>query len=425
MKVILSAIVGAAMCGGAFGTVKSPAESRLFERFEDPKSGAVSYLLRKGVAGFNQQHLYFSTKSMTDDGRFMVISYAEDEASDAVTNEAQKAFAVIDFGKDAAYSLPSVGKFSIPFLDVKTDRLYCADRTDESMCMFDLKSDTPARKIRLCDMPRDILALGPINRWYTHLTLTADRTRAFLDISVTGKRWIQGLLRLSDGSFEKWGETDFPCGHCQINPVDDRVAYGGRSRPGWYRVPDKRKGAKPGDTRLVQIPKGTVYPCMWLLRPGEKPRMIPSRDINHSTHQNWTEDGKGWYWCSRIPGEKKHSWAKWGVYYYDLATDSETKISDVQAGHAAMNADRSAITYDWGEWLESEHRYSWRVGYQDLRTRKETFLFSGMPKYRDRSNLHPHPHPQFVCRDRWMLTTVIMPGERLSVALAPVEQFSR
>ena len=402
-----------------------PENSRFFERFADPKSGAVSYILKKDVAGFNQQHLYFSTKSMTDDGRFLVVTYAADEASGLVTNEAQKAFAVIDLEKDKVYRLPNLGKFSIPFLDVRAAKLYCADRNDETMCMFDLRSETPARKIRLCDLPRDILALGTVNRWYTHLTLTADRTRAFLDISVAAKRWIQGLLRFSDGSFEKWSETDFPCGHAQINPVNDRIAYGGRSRPGWHRVPDTRKGAKPGDTRLVQIPKGTVYPCMWLLKPGEKPRMIPSRDINHSTHQNWTEDGKGWYWCSRLPGAKKHTWAKWGVYYYDLATDSETKISDVQAGHAAMNAARTAITYDWGEWLDEEKRYCWRVGYQDLCTKKETFVFSGMPKYRDKSNLHPHPHPQFVCRDRWILTTVFMPGERLSVALAPVEHLKQ
>ena len=418
-------VLAAALCQIAGAKVKSPAESAFFERFEDPKSGAFSYILKKDVAGFNQQHLYFSTKSMTDDGRFLVISYAADEAGHAVTNESQKALAVIDLEKDAVYKLPSLGKFSIPFLDVKTSQLYCADRTDETMCRFDLTSDTPTHKIRLCDMPHDIQALGPINRWYTHLTLTVDRTRAFLDISVFGKRWIQGLLRLSDGTFEKWSETDFPCGHGQINPVNDRVAYAGRSRPGWHRVPDTRKGAKPGDTRLVKIPPGTVYPCMWLLKPGEKPRMIPSRDINHSTHQNWTEDGKGWYWCSRIPGKEKHRYARWGVYYYDLATDSETKVSDVQAGHAAMTADRSAITYDWGEWMPELNGYSWRVGYQDLRTKKETFLFTGMPKYYDKSNLHAHPHPQFVCRDGWILTTVMMPGKRLSVALAPVEQFSR
>ncbi len=404
---------------------KSPAESKLFEKFTDPPSGAVSYILKKDAAGFNQQHMYFSTKSMTDDGRFIVVAYAPDEASGTVTNEGQKAFAIIDLEKDVVIRLPNVGRYSIPFLDVKTDKLYCADRTDESMCRFDLDAEDPAQKHRLCDLPRDILALGPINRWYTHLTLTADRTRAFLDISVFGKRWIQGLLRFSDGSFEKWSETDFPCGHAQINPVNDRIAYGGRSRPGWHRVPDKRKGAKPGDTRLVKIPPGTPYPCMWLLRPGEKPRMIPSRDINHSTHQNWTEDGKGWYWCSAQPGKEKHTYERWGVYYYDVATDSETKISDRRAGHATMNADRTALTYDRPNWLPEERRYSWSVCYQNLKTGKESFVFSAMPKYRDKSksNLHPHPHPQFVCKDKWILTTVIMPGERLSIALAPVEQF--
>ena len=149
MKPIVIACLAAGVCAGASSAVKSPAESALFERFTDAKSGAVSYILKKDVAGFNQQHLYFSTKSMTDDGRFIVISYAPDEASCTVTNEAQKAFAVIDLERDVAFKLPNVGKFSIPFLDVKTDRLYCADRTDESMCMFELASAEPAAKHRL------------------------------------------------------------------------------------------------------------------------------------------------------------------------------------------------------------------------------------------------------------------------------------
>ena len=113
-------VLAVALCQIVGAKVKSPAESAFFERFEDPKSGAFSYILKKDVAGFNQQHLYFSTKSMTDDGRFLVITYAADEAGHTVTNESQKAFAVIDLEKDAAYKLPSLGKFSIPFLDVKT-----------------------------------------------------------------------------------------------------------------------------------------------------------------------------------------------------------------------------------------------------------------------------------------------------------------
>ena len=89
---------------------KSPAESRLFEKFTDPQSGAVSYILKKDAAGFNQQHMYFSTKSMTDDGRFIVVAYSADEASGTVTNESQKAFAIIDLEKDAVIRLPSVGR---------------------------------------------------------------------------------------------------------------------------------------------------------------------------------------------------------------------------------------------------------------------------------------------------------------------------
>ena len=408
--------------GGQAFAAKTPADSSLFEKFVDPQTKVVSWLLRKDVAGFNQQQLYFLTKSMTDDGRFLVVTYADDEATGLVKDEGQKMFAVIDFEKDAVLKLPSVGRFSIPFLDVKTDRLYCADRTDETMVMFDLKGLSPTNKIHLCKMPQEILALGPVKRWYTHLTLTADRTRAFLDISVGAKRWIQGLLRFSDGSFEKWGETDFPCGHAQINPVDDRVAYGGRSVPGKHRVPDPKR---PGQTKLVPIPKDWPYPCMWLLKPGEKAKMIPSKEINHSTHQNWFEDGKGWYWCSHEAhkeADKGVVFTRWGVYAYDLATGVETKVSSVPAMHAAISADRSAMTFDWV-------KPALQVGYQNLKTGRTTYVFSQMPDYflkRAKCHLHADPHPQFVCRDRWIASTLIVDdGRRLTVAMTPVAQLEK
>ncbi|MCQ2391690.1 MAG: hypothetical protein MJ240_09730 [Kiritimatiellae bacterium] len=409
----LGVVVGA-LVSATSAALPDIASSPLFTARTDTVSRVVSYVL-KPVAGFNQQHPYFNNKAMTDDGRFIVLAYADDEATGTVTNEGQKALAVVDIAQNRVVKLPDIGRFSIPFLDVTTARLYCADRTDESMAMFDLKAN-PAQKIRLCDLPQEILALGPVKRWYTHLTLTADRTRAYLDTSVDAKRWIQGLLRFSDGSFEKWGETDFPCGHSQICPVNDRIAYGGRSQPGKHRVPDPKH---PGQTMLVPIPKERPYPCMWLMRPGEKPRMIPSRDINHSTHQNWFEDGRGWYWCSRLPGPGRRNYTKWGVYAYDLATDAETKISSEKALHATISADRSAIVYDWPD----PH---WSVSYQNLQTKKVVPIHSAMPDYfliRAKSSLHADPHPQFVCRDRWILSMVIVDeGKRLTVAVTPVDQ---
>ena len=59
-------------------TLKPPKTSRLFERREDPLSGVVSYWLKPGLVGFHQQSLYFTAKSMTDDGRFLVFDACPD-----------------------------------------------------------------------------------------------------------------------------------------------------------------------------------------------------------------------------------------------------------------------------------------------------------------------------------------------------------
>ena len=59
--------------------MKTPATSKLFVKFVDPKTGVVSYLVKPGSIAFNQQSTYFTAKSMTDDGRFLVFSVCDDE----------------------------------------------------------------------------------------------------------------------------------------------------------------------------------------------------------------------------------------------------------------------------------------------------------------------------------------------------------
>ena len=59
--------------------MKTPATSKLFVKFADPKTGVISYLVKPGSIAFNQQSLYFTAKSMTDDGRFLVFSVCNDE----------------------------------------------------------------------------------------------------------------------------------------------------------------------------------------------------------------------------------------------------------------------------------------------------------------------------------------------------------
>ena len=77
--VCVCAAVAACQPGGAgkAGAIKTPETSKLFEKRVDSISGVVSYALKYGAPDDNRQSLYFVTKSMTEDGRFLVFMYTE------------------------------------------------------------------------------------------------------------------------------------------------------------------------------------------------------------------------------------------------------------------------------------------------------------------------------------------------------------
>ena len=164
---------------------------------------------------------------MTDDGRFLLFYVADDEF--AVKNgkrvKVKRSMAMVDFKYDKVVMLPGVGG-QIPFLDVKEDKLYYIARNPDRLCRRDLSVD-PAREIVVCRIPKEELLDGGdhIGFYATHLTLTADRSRAFLDLRVDD-RFIQGMLVLATGKFEKWSEADHMINHGAVNPVDDRIALG-------------------------------------------------------------------------------------------------------------------------------------------------------------------------------------------------------
>ena len=155
----------------------------------------------------------------------------------------------------------------------------------------------------------------------------------------------------------------------------------------------------------------------------EKKTSTPSLYLSQSYQDAWSD------YCRSL---KNSSFPVWDYIILTASNEHQARSFElqIQSRKEYLPAGTSfAVIPDEGgwEWVPAEQRYSWRVGYQNLRTRKESFVFTGMPPYRakEKSTLHPHPHPQFVCRDRWILTTVFVPGERMSIALAPVEQFEK
>ena len=94
------------VCTTAFQMLAAtPETSKHFVKFTDPVSGAVSYLLKPGEYGWNQQSIYFTAKSMTDDGRFLLFHVAADERDKKVNH--RKTLWAFDFERDDAFPLPS------------------------------------------------------------------------------------------------------------------------------------------------------------------------------------------------------------------------------------------------------------------------------------------------------------------------------
>ena len=79
MKALIKtfALAGVMLATACSSGIKTPEQSKLFEPFTDPESGVVSYVLKYGAPDDNRQAIYFTSKSMTNDGRFLVFWYTE------------------------------------------------------------------------------------------------------------------------------------------------------------------------------------------------------------------------------------------------------------------------------------------------------------------------------------------------------------
>ncbi len=97
------------------------------------------------------------------------------------------------------------------------------------------------------------------------------------------------------------------------------------------------------------------------------------------------------------------------------------------AGHATMSADNRYVTADnpVGTWYRG---CSWQVMFYDRVTGRIAFPF-----YRNdplcandgRWHNHPDPHPQFACRDRYIVSTVNRADGHMDLAVTPTEPLRR
>jgi hypothetical protein len=397
---------------GGKNSISTPETSPLFRRHVDSDSDVISYILEPGRFSHNQQSFYFAAKSMTDDGRFLLFYAADDEFSVKAGKRVKirKKIALIDFLTDS-FIMPDCVPPQIPFLDVREDRLYYVAHNPARICRVDLLVD-PTREIEVCRIPVDEIRAGGeyISYKPTRLTLTADRSCAFLDMRVDD-RFLQGVLHLSTGKFEKWCEADHVIDHGAINPVYDNIALGA-----WEVEWTDRKGRRHPIPVPTSANPDVIYPRLQLLRPGVSPETIPPMINNYATHENWAEDGKGFYYCS----------GRSGVVYHDISTGRQQVIAPMDAAHATMTKDNLYVTFDSNDfwWYRG---CPWNVCFWNRSTNRGVYIHTRMPELcprfpvKGQSYLHPDPHPQFVMNGRYIICTLNEPG-RMNLSVTPVAQ---
>lgn len=387
-------------CNGT--AVKSPEESSLFEKRVDPESGVVSYALKYGAPDDNRQSLYFITKSMTEDGRYLVFMYTKGNEKKGV---GPRHLMLADLAEDKVYDLGE--RRMTPFIETRQDYLVYGDNEKG---FFRIDFARPGEEKKLCDIPSELSSLGRITRLATHLTLTQDRKKAFLDVSLDtpeGRtRYLQGMLDLVSGKWDLWGETEWNCNHGQLNPVDDSLAM-----CAWESAWDSLGRAFQDSTGF--------YPRMWLVRKGQK-TLIPAEARNFASHEIWDDDGKGISWCG-------HGWMEEEdcVYHMDLATGKQEAWAKVPgARHNNCSPDNKYVVTDQAPetWWRG---CKWRVAFYNRETGKYVWIYSTrdelMPQ-NNQSKLHPDPHPHFVMNGRYVISTANNADGHMDLYITPVAQ---
>jgi len=374
-------------------------KSKLFVKHVDSESGVISYVLKPGLVKDNTQSLYFTQKAMTNDGRFILFDASDNEFKN---KDPHKRLHVVDLKKDKIFCLVE-RCFVMPYLDVDKDVIYyCEQSKPVAIYKIDLK-DPNFTEQRICRVPEHLRSLGNLKRLSTHTKLTADNRYMFCDAQVDD-RFIQGRLDLTDGSYEYWGETPFNLNHGQINPFDKDLALAAHEI-GW------------------RDSKGEYHKLIW--EPGKHPRLQllakDKRDTikcgggKNAYHEAWDSKGEGFFYC-----------ASGGVYYYSLKTKETSKIAP-WGNHADLTEDMKYVVKDIpkGDGKGYFRGLPWMIDFYNRETGKSVNIHSYCPAIATRekpSRLHPDPHPNFNCHDKYIICTMNGEDGNMHLSVTPVEQ---
>jgi len=375
------------------GELKMPETSKHFEKWTDPESGVVSYVLRTRVAK-QQQSFYFVNRSMTEDGRFLWF-YCVDPPSNTRT------MGLVDFEADEVRHFPEIrGVAASPYVDLETGDLYWT--TDCGVFQHSPFVDGGVQS--LCGVPSSFPKVE--HRLYQlacHLTRNASETEFFLDARIDNK-FICGDVDIATGEYTEWGRDTSMFNHAQFSPTDDDLVL--ICKEYWT-------DALTGEFHLIPTGEDGVFERLWLWRRGEDPRRIPPIHGGKATHEWWSPKGDAVYYCA-YPG--------YGIARYDLATRGQRMVTTHRATHAHSSLDDKYFVFD--QTIGRQYRgCAWKVFFYNHESDKTACIVTHNPQYNTQENpssWHPDPHPQFVSNDRYIVSTLNINGA-MNVLVTPVE----
>jgi len=377
--------------------MKTPMTSKLFERRSDSKSGVPYYVLTAKACEY-QQGFYFMNNSITNDGRYLWFYATENPIYDGVN----KQLGYVDFETDEIVIChDTFFDFASPLIDDETGDIYYTFKNG----IFRRSPGKNQKAKLLCKPKLD----GYVSKLATHLTMTSDKKHFFLDARVGNRRFVQGLVNIETGDFEKWAESTHLTNHGQINPHDDTLAL-----CAYDHMIDTDTG------EAVRIPKDEngIYERLWLISKDGNRKMIPAMH-NYATHEWWAGDGKKFYYCCD----------RYGIYGVDLETGKDiTILEGIDPWHCHSTKDDKLFVYDekklerYGRWYRGCPA---AVNLFNRETGKSVKIVTEMPENghtpENPNNYHIDPHPRFSNNEKYIIFTTTELGS-VDLAVAVVDE---
>jgi hypothetical protein len=369
----------------------------LFERWQDPVSGVVSYILKERVAPL-QQSFYFTNASVSPDEKWLWF-YCSHPPNQTPTLGCVS----LDPENPIIKHFPQSGFTSgSPMVAPESDGVYFTAGSGVYKLSLDGRVEV------VCALSKEQIGRRQFSRIVTHLTMSADGKYFLLDGDL-GNFWWVGIGDIQTGEVKIIKTFANHHDHAQFSPVDPNLFL--ISQDHWS---DKTTGQRfPLNHRL------------WLMDIQQtRFEAVSTKNwYSHNsdcTHEWWAKDGT-LCWVDY----------KRGAFEANPTTLETTHVWNRSVCHGHCSADRRY-------WCADENPYKWatepvQILFYDRVEKKEKHIVTAMPQpkvpqnlyrldppYCSRDTNHLDPHPHFSPKGTWITYTTMVRGE-VDVALCPCD----